>query len=50
MSLPDHLLDEEGCYCVCGNEKPNLALYCMECMKDTEDMYADEKVTERRRR
>lgn len=50
MSLPDHLLDEEDNWCPCGNEKPGWSLYCRECMGDNEDMYADEKISEGRRR
>lgn len=47
MSIPDYLLEEPDCFCTCGNEKPDLALYCNECMSDNEDMYADEKIQDR---
>lgn len=50
MSLPDYLLDEIDNWCPCGNEKPSWAPYCRDCMADNEDGYADEKISEGRRR
>lgn len=47
MSLPDFLLEEPDNYCVCGNEKPNWALYCDECMDTDRDKYADEAIQDR---
>lgn len=50
MSLPDYLLEDPEYFCACGNEKPDWALYCNECMSDNEDLYADEKISEGRMR
>jgi hypothetical protein len=47
MSLPDFLLDEPDCTCPCGNERPSWALYCRECMVDSNDLYADEALQDR---
>lgn len=52
MSLPDHWLDIPHVTCAsCGEE---IALYqvplCSECKANLEDLYADEKISEGRRR
>ena len=49
MSLPDYLLDEEDEFCEgCGMPFNDPGTLCMDCRNDNEDLYADEKISERR--
>lgn len=52
MSLPDHLLDDDGSECVeCGRWIKRVAFgLCQYCRADAEDLYADEKISERKTR
>lgn len=48
MSLPDYLLDEEDEFCEgCGMPFNDTGTLCMDCRHDNEDLYADEKISER---
>lgn len=50
MSLPDYLLDpkyEEFCES-CNAPITNGGIICSECENEIEDVYADEKISERR--
>lgn len=51
MSLPDYLLDEEDELCEgCGMPFNDVGTLCMDCRADICDLYADEKISERRTR
>ncbi len=47
MSLQDHLLEDDGTLCECGEWAMEGREVCAGCLADLADLYADEAISER---